>query len=200
MAIQDNILPSSIRSAAHLAAFDAAMRDIMAGVDVGAVLIHLTQQVDASALDTLIEQWALVGEGVSVIDATQSVKRDLLVNAGIVNQRRGTIWVLRFIFSIAGIPDIEVIEANGLNIARYYDGTWFYSGVIPYGFQWKWAEYAIKIYVDTMTTSLSDAVYGTLDFILKAYAPARCKHIGYTSLGEFTEDITVGEVVAVNVF
>lgn len=200
MSIENNILPSSIRSKTHLAAFDAAMRDALAGLDIAAVLLHLTEQVEESALDLLIEQWGLTGEGVSVANATTQVKRTLLLNAALANQRRGTIWVVRLLFATAGIPDIDVVEATELNTARYYDGTWYYSGVIPYGFQWKWAEYAVRIYIDTATITIDQAILGTLDFILKAYTPARCKLIGYTSLGEFSEGLTIGEVAAINVF
>lgn len=201
MAIPDNILPSSISGAPHLAAFDEVMRDALAGIDIGAVLVHLTEQVPESALDVIAEQWGLPGEGYSFASAPVDVKRKLIREAGLLNARRGTIWAIRYLFDVAGMPDIEVVEAGELNADRYYDGTWFYSGVIPYGFVWLWAQYAIKIHINTATIAMSDEFLLTMDFILKAYAPARCKRVGeYTSMAEMSEELIVADTLAINIF
>ena len=193
MAIPDNILPSSIRDEPHIAAFDATMRDMLATVDVAAVLVHLTEQVAESALDTLIDQWGLNSGAFSMRTATVAAKRKILREAALLNRRRGTIWALRYIFEANGMEEIHVAEAGELNVRRYYNGVWRYSGAIPYGFMWLWAEYAIIIYTDNMTATLTQQLLDTMSAGLLAYAPARCHHIGYTMRVRGPEEVGVGD-------
>ena len=193
MSIPDNILPSSIRDEPHIAAFDATMREMLATVDVSAVLVYLTEIVAESALDTLIDQWGLNSGAFSMRTATVAAKRKILREAALLNRRRGTIWALRYIFEANGIEEIHVAEAEELNISRYYDGTWRHNGAILHGFQWLWAEYAIIIYADNMTATLTQQLLDTMSAGLLSYAPARCHHIGYTMRVRGPEEIAVGD-------
>lgn len=174
------ILPQSISAQAHIQAFELAFAEKLAALDVSAVLLYLTEQVAESALDTLIAQWGLSGHGVEFTSYTVAQKRKLLNQAGLVNQKRGTIWVLRYLFDAAGFPEIEIVEAAELNIRRYYNGTWTYSGTIPYGFQWLWAQYVVRIQEDVAEITITTAVLDALDRLLLEFTPARCAHVGFT--------------------
>ncbi len=179
MAAPDTITPASIAQP-WLLAFDETTRDKLEGLPVEAVLTYLTDLVPVGALDILISQWGLSGNGGLFGTATEQVKRNLLREAATINARRGTIWALRYMFSVFGMPKIEVIESAGLNIDRYYDGTWFYNGSIPYGFEWHWTQYVIKVYVDSATVPVDAALQAAMELVLLEYAPARCNHIAPT--------------------
>lgn len=176
-----SILPQSISKHPHISALEEGFADKLAALDVGAALLYLTEIVAESALDTLIAQWGLSGHGVEFSYLTVTQKRELVRQAALVNQRRGTIWVLRYMFAAAGMPEIHVAEAAELNVRRYYNGVWHYNGVIPYGFMWLWAQYAVVIYADVMTVAMTDALLAAMDRMLLEFAPARCAHIGFTA-------------------
>jgi hypothetical protein len=199
MAIPDNILPSPLRGIPHIAAFDQTMRELLSTIDPGTVLVHLTEQLPESALDVLIEQWGLLSPGFAIANATEAVKRKLLREAALLNSRRGTIWAIRYIFDVAGLPSIEVVEAPELNEKRLLDGTWILNGAWMLGYEWLWAQYAVKL-LDISGVTISPEFLQILDALLKAYAPARCAHIGYTTVGSFAEELTIGDVLAINVF
>ena len=190
-------LPQSISGETHIAAFETAFADKLAALDVGAVLLYLVQQLPADALDTLIDQWGLSGHGVVFTTYTDAQKRTLLRQAALVNQKRGTIWVLRYLFEAAGMPHIEIAEAVELNANRYYDGTWFYSGTIPFGFQWLWAEYAVKVYEDVATVTINAALLEAMDRPLLEFAPARCNHLDFQLIAPQAEIIRASDVLVV---
>lgn len=190
-------LTQSISGNAHIAGFETAFAEKLAALNVGAVLLYLTQQLSSSALDTLIQQWGLSGHGVEFSSYTEAQKRSLISQAALVNQRRGAVWVLRYLFEAAGMPHIEIAEAVTLNTDRYYDGTWFYSGVIPYGFQWLWAEYAVKVYEDVTTVTINEALLEAMDRILLEFAPARCNHIGFTLVVPMADTVGVSDSLSV---
>lgn len=199
MAAPDTIFPSSIDQP-WILAFDETMRDQLATLPVEAVLVTLTDLVPVEALDLLISQWGLSGRGVDLSALTNDNKRILLRQAARLNATRGTIYALRFMFSVFGMPDIEVIEAAQLNIERYYDGTWYYSGVLPYGFEWHWAQYVIKIYVDSSTVTITEALLAAMEFVLFEYAPTRCHHLGFTLATDVeAEAVTITDNLTITV-
>ena len=199
MATPTTIFPPSIDQP-WILAFDETMRDQLAGLPVEVVLVTLTDLVPEGALDILLAQWGLVGHGVDITNLSASDKRIVLRQAARLNAGRGTIFALRFMFAVFGMRDIVVVEAAELNAERYYDGTWYYSGVIPYGFEWHWAEYVIQIIVDTATVSIDSALLGAMDFVLREYAPTRCHHLGYTLVAPTeVEAITISDTLTITV-
>ena len=199
MAELDSILPSSLSSIPHIEAYDLAAKELFAGIDISQVLVHLTETVNAVALDWLIAQWGLTGHGVDAANATEAVKRSLLRNAALTNSRRGTIWVLRRMFEVAGITEIEHVRADELSYTRFLDGSWFQNGALFLGYAYLWAEYAIKVHARSSATTISEAVMQQMDFVLLEYASARDRHIGFTVVGDFSDTVTASDSLLLTV-
>lgn len=191
------LLPQSISKNPHITAFEIAFAEKLAALDVGAVLLYLTEIVAESALDTLLDQWGVNAPGFNMNTTPVATKRKLLREAGLLNKRRGTIWALRYIFDANGMEAIHVAEADELNVRRYFNGTWFFNGMIPFGFQWLWAEYGIVIYTDEMTATMTDALMDTMTAGLLAYTPARCHLVGITHTVRMPDEIGITDSLAI---
>jgi len=192
-----NIIPKSINGLPHIAAFDDAFRAAMEAINIPAVLLHLSQQVPAGALDALIEQWGIDAPGFNVKTASEATKRRILEEAALLNSKRGTTWAIRYIFEAFGMPEIHVVEAAELNALRYHNGTFYHSGTITHGYQWLWAEYGIVIYVDNMTATMSTELIEKMQAGLLAYMPARDRNIGMTSRIRMPEEIGVSDTLII---
>jgi P2-related tail formation protein len=193
------ILPQSISKNPHIAAFELAFAEKLAALDVSAVLLYLTEQVAESALDTLIAQWGLSGHGVEFTSYTVAQKRKLLNQAGLVNQKRGTLWVLRYLFDAAGFPEIEIVEAAELNAPRYRNGTYFRSGTSYHGLTWLWAQYQIRIQEDVAEITITTAVLDALDRLLLEFTPARCAHIGFSLVARPSETLALADSLSITI-
>lgn len=138
-------------------------------LDLTPVLIYLIDLTEPSALNSLADQFSLIGDGWELAES-DDVRRDLIKAAIELHRYKGTPWSIREVIRRFGFGEVDLIEGVGdVN----YDGKSTYNGNYVHGNPKDWAVYRV-ILKQVITNDQAAALRLALD----AFAPARCRLAG----------------------
>lgn len=159
----------------HLLALVDAGKASVDSLPVEQVIVFLPQEVNANALDILIKEWSVNLPGIG--DSTDQVKRDMLDSALELHRFKGSLWSIREVFRIAGMPVIDILESVELNTynQRYYGGFYYGGGSVYGPAAAHWAQYAIRFHMAATTQPIPNSLSQSMVDVLKEFAPARCE-------------------------
>lgn len=103
----DNILASSIKDKAHLAAFDEMMAERFYDLDLTPLIPNIIQTAPLAALPYLAIQFGVTGYNGWRYADTEQKQRDLLKTAVELKKYKGTVWSIKEALKLIGITPIE---------------------------------------------------------------------------------------------
>jgi phage tail P2-like protein len=136
-------------------------------IDIRPILVYDFAHVEASALDSLAEQFSLTdGDGWDLVESDDA-RRAMLQNAIELHRYKGTPWAIRELVRRLGFGEIEIIE----NIGRLnYDGRRQYNGYMVHGDPDAWPIYRVILLDRALTNEQAER----LARALASWAPLRC--------------------------
>jgi P2-related tail formation protein len=133
-----NLLASSIKNKAHLAAFDDMMKQRFSELDLSILIPNLFDTVPAEALPYLARQYDVLGyKGWRFAD-TEQKQRMLLKNSIELHKYKGTTWSIKEALKIIGLDPVEVrvgqyaLTCNG---EQFCNGGFSCGGKNPFTLQ-----------------------------------------------------------------
>jgi phage tail P2-like protein len=136
-------------------------------IDISSLLVYLVDNVDASVLPYLAEQFSLIGDGWELA-STETAQCNMIKAAVEIHQHKGTPWAIKQIFVLLGLGDAEIQEGRS---GYRRDGTMHRDGFPVRGdHPLRWAEYRIRL--NRLLTVQQAAMAKKL---LANIAPARCQ-------------------------
>lgn len=134
------LIPDGIRDASTEALNE--LIDRLGTIDLTPLLIYLIDNVTATALPHLAEQFHVTGlEGWELAE-TEEEKRSLIKRAIELHRYKGTPWAVKEAIKAVGYYNAEIIER--LPYVKY-DGQHYYSGTEDYGGGARWAMFRVLI-------------------------------------------------------
>jgi len=107
---EETILPDSIAIANDVRAFDVAVMQQLATIDLGKMLVYNIDQVDARALPLLAEQFDVLGYKGMRLAQTEADQRALIKKAIELHRYKGTIYGVKEAMKAVGFADAVIIE------------------------------------------------------------------------------------------
>lgn len=120
--MSDSLLPPSIRDERFLAL--EALVNRIAELDLAILDIYDIDQVEASALYDLADQFNVLGFRGWMLAGDEAERRSLIKESIVLHRKAGTAYAVRRAMALVGYPSATVIE----NPPLAYDGTWSYDG------------------------------------------------------------------------
>ncbi|KVN76047.1 phage tail protein [Burkholderia ubonensis] len=162
----DLLLPPALAKDARFRAL-AQLAERLGNVDLSPLLVYLIDDVDASALPFLADQFSVMGEDGWSLAESDEARRTLIKGAIELHRYKGTPWAVREVIRRLGFGEVELVE----NIARvFYDGKRRYNGWMVHGDPGLWAVYRVILLDRAITNDQAALLRATL----AAFAPARC--------------------------
>jgi phage tail P2-like protein len=147
-----------------------ALEDVicrLSRLDIRPLLVYDFAHVEASALDSLAEQFSLTdGDGWDLVESDDA-RRAMLQSAIAMHRLKGTPWSIRELVRRLGFGEIDLIEHIGrLN----YDGRRQYNGYMLHGDPDAWPIYRVVL----LDRALTNEQAVRLASALASWAPLRC--------------------------
>lgn len=138
-------------------------------IDLSSLLVYLVDNVDASVLPYLAEQFSLIGDGWELA-STETAQRKMIKAAVEIHQHKGTPWAVKQVFVLLGLGDVDIDEGRS---GYRRDGTMRRDGFPMRGERpAHWAEYRVRCH---RLLSVHQAALARK--LLANIAPARCQLI-----------------------
>lgn len=119
------IIPASIRDA-RTPGFAAAI-DRLGNIEISPLLVYLVNEVQASALPHLAEQFNVYGRSSWRLASTEADKRNLIKRAIELHRFKGTPWALKEAILALGFDEVD-LEEGGPEVPNWYDFRLFVRG------------------------------------------------------------------------
>lgn len=107
---KETILPDSIAIANDVLAFDVAVKQQLATIDPGVLLVYMIDQVNAAALPLLAEQFDVLGFKGMRLAQTEADQRALIKKAIELHRYKGTIYGVKEAMKAVGFANAEIVE------------------------------------------------------------------------------------------
>ena len=148
------------------------IKETLAEIDLGKLLVYIVDNVDASALPYLAEQFDVLGYKGLKLATTEADQRQIIKRAIELHRYKGTKWAIQEALKSIGFADIEIKETG-------YD---------------HWAKFGIIITNNSI--QLTDASFYDIIQMVKEYKRAVCvlEEVLMTLLVDDTLDLTDDEV------
>ncbi len=163
----ERLIPAGIRDKSNLALNE--LIDGAATIDLTPLLVYIIDNVDASALPHLIEQFHVAGSEGGRLAENETLKRALLKRAIDMHRMKGTPAGLRQALTeigFGGKENLTIIERSG---DIHYDGSVIYDGLYNYASIGGWAEYTI-----VLSCPITNDQAVLIQALCKEFVPARC--------------------------
>lgn len=133
------------------------MQETLSGTDLSAMAVYLVDQVHASLLPTLADQFSLLDEAVWELAESDTNRRALIKGAIELHRYKGTPWSIREVFRLLGFGEVEIKEGAASIDVEPPPGaqTWPYYRVV-------------------MGRPITNEQAGHIRHLLTSIAPARC--------------------------
>jgi phage tail P2-like protein len=139
LAQDTSLLVPTLRRDANMRAQERLV-ERLSSLSVRSVVVHDFDNVDASALNHLAEQFGLLDIGWELAE-TEAAKRAMLKSAIEIQRHRGTVWAVRHVFRLLGLGEIDIQEGRS---GYRRDGMHRRDGFTVRGERsLRWAEYRI---------------------------------------------------------
>lgn len=175
MAADKRLIPDAIRDASTLALNE--LIDRMGTLDLTPLLVYLVDDVTASTLLHLIEQFHVAGIEGGTLAENDTNRRSLVKNAIAIHRLKGTPAGVKRSIRDAGFGEVTIIERPG---DLFHDGTYTRNGLMTHGSaRGAWRNYHIIMH---RLITVDQAVL--IRKLANEFAPARCRllQIVYTSV------------------
>ncbi len=133
-------LASGLQGARHITALVDTAEIAFNAIPVENLLMYVVDFAPESALIFLAEQFNVLGWKGWRLATTEAQKRNLIKQAVILQQKKGTAWAIKNALKTAGFVDATIIKGA----ERVYDGSFQYDGSEDYGGGF-WATFAVRI-------------------------------------------------------
>lgn len=134
------LLPESVRDGSTQAITE--LIDRLGKLDVTALLVYLIDNVTASALPHLAEQFHVTGwEGWALADS-DAARRDLIRNAIAIHRKKGTPWAIKQALKAVGYGGVSLIERLP---TVYADGSVYADGEVDGSAGLRWALFRARL-------------------------------------------------------
>lgn len=189
----ERLIPAGIRDKSNLAL--NKLIDQATTIDLTPLLVYIIDNVDASALPHLIEQFHVAGNEGGRLAENETLKRALLKRAIDIHRMKGTPAGVRQALTEIGFGGKETLyltdqldqdiydrygrlifswEEENLTIIErsgdiHYDGSVIYDGLYNYASIGGWAEYTI-----VLLRPITNDQAALIQTLCKEFAPARC--------------------------
>jgi phage tail P2-like protein len=160
----ESLLPPPLLGDARFQALDQ-IASRLNEIDLSPLLVYLIDNVHASALPVLAEQFALMGEDGWSLAESDDARRALIKRAIELHRYKGTPWAVREVIRRLGFGEVDLIEGR---LVRCRDGSATYNGDYVHGRSNAWAEYIVKL-KQPITRDQAEK----LQVVIERYAPAR---------------------------
>lgn len=110
MTDNETILPDSIAIANDVRAFDVAVKQQLATVDISKVLVYMVDEVDARALPVLADQFDVLGYKGMRLTQTVDDQRKLIKKAIELHRYKGTVYGVKEAMKAVGFADAVIVE------------------------------------------------------------------------------------------
>jgi P2-related tail formation protein len=148
------VMADSISHLPEFRAWYSVIKDTLAEVDLGALLVYMIDTVDASALPALAEQLDVLGYKGFRLAQTEADQREVLKRAIELHAYKATEWAIQEALKSIGFPDVTIKKG----IADGYD---------------HWAKFGIKL-TNTNLSITADAFTDIVKMV-KEYKRAVCE-------------------------
>lgn len=119
------IIPTSIRDE-RTPGFAAAI-DRLGNIDIAPLLVYLVNEVHASALPHLAEQFNVYGRSSWRLASTEADKRNLIKRAIELHRYKGTPWAVKEAILALGFAEVDLVE-GGPDVPNWFDFRLFVRG------------------------------------------------------------------------
>lgn len=147
------VMADSIAYVPEFAAWYSVIKDTLAEIDLGKLLVYIIDNVDSSALPYLAEQLDVLGYKGFRLAQNEIDQREILKRAIELHRYKGTEWAIKQALISIGFPDIQIKKG----IADGYD---------------HWAKFGVKI--TNTNASITTASYNDLIQMISEYKRAVC--------------------------
>jgi phage tail P2-like protein len=188
------LVPPGIRDERSIAMEALAAR--LQQIDLTPLLVLLIDQVNASALPHLAEQFGVTGFDGWLMTTNDDERRALIKKAFQLHRYKGTPWAVKEVIKACGYPDVSVGEHYP---TRYYDGTWNYDHTDFFGsVEGQWALFRVIVELGE-DKPLSAATRELLKGGVNAYKNARSwlQHLGFGA--KLADVVTPTEAIVTHV-
>lgn len=160
-------LPPALAGDERFALLCELLAETYAGLDLGAMAVYLVDQVKASLLPTLAEQFSLLDEAAWLLTESEDARRNLIKNAVTLHRYKGTPWAIKEMVRLLGFGEATLLEGLG---GLVYDAEANFNGIRVYGDTGSWPVY--RVFLGQPVTNDQAEL---LRRVLRATAPARCR-------------------------
>lgn len=161
-------LPPALAGDERFAMLLDILQDEFASLDIGAMAIYLVDQVRASMLPFLADQFSLLDEAAWHLAESEEARRYLVKNAILLHRAKGTPWAIREIIRLLGFGEVRIQE--GLAGIRH-NGVARRDGNYVHGDPKAWPVYRVILLERAITNDQA----ALLRRLLLSIAPARCR-------------------------
>jgi P2-related tail formation protein len=162
------VMADSISHLPEFAAWYNVIKETLAEIDLGKLLIYMIDTVDDSALPYLAEQLDVLGYKGFKLANTEADQREILKRSIELHKYKGTEWAIKEALKSVGFPEVELIKTG-------YD---------------HWAKFGIKI--NNASTALTASSFADVTQMIEEYKRGVCV------LMEIRVDITCEDDLLVN--
>ncbi|MBX9793465.1 MAG: phage tail protein [Burkholderiaceae bacterium] len=163
----DQQLPPALAGDERFALLCELLDETFANLDLRAMAVYLVDQVKASLLPTLAEQFSLLDEAAWLLAESEDARRNLIKNAVTLHRYKGTPWAVRELVRLLGFGEVTLLEGLG---GLDYNAEATFNGIRVYGDTGSWPVY--RVFLSQPVTNDQAEL---LRRVLRATAPARCR-------------------------
>ncbi len=166
------VMADSISYLPEFAAWYSVIKETLAEVDLGKLLVYIVDTVDASALPFLAEQFDVLGYKGLKLATTEADQRTIIKRSIELHRYKGTKWAIKEALKSIGFAEVEVVETG-------YD---------------HWAKFGLRITSSGLQLT-AQSFYDLIQMVLE-YKRAVCilEDVSMVLLVEDTLDLTEDEV------
>lgn len=161
-------LPPALASDERFSTLLEITQEEFARLDLAAMAVYLVDQVKASMLPVLADQFSLLDEAAWQLAESEDARRHLVKNAIHLHRAKGTPWAIREVFRLLGFGDVKLQE--GLAGIRH-NGEARRDGYYVHGDPKAWPVYRVILLERAITNDQA----ALLRRLLLSIAPARCR-------------------------
>lgn len=186
--VKPSLLPPPLATDLSMRALEA-VQSRMSDIPLAQGIVYDFENVDASALAHLGEQFHVMGAEGWRLATTDEQKRALLARAVALHRHKGTPWAIREALKAVGFNDLEIAERLPSN---HYDGSLAFSGSDVYA-AYGWAQFRVTADAgddQPITAEQTALIVETVT----AWKPARSHLVDVQHRASATDHIAVSEI------
>lgn len=177
---EDFILPSHLRDALHLTAFEQIWHDRVESIDTSALMMYLIDAVSPKAFSYLADQFGIITLRSWKLATTDAERRELIKNAIKTRSAVGTVAAVKAAIASLGFDPTHLVERAGSDPLH------------------GWAQFKMA-FSSSELSILDAALHELLMQLIVDSKPARCEYLGLEydlapiiDMVEEEDEVTIG--------